>query len=301
MISQLQPNGLPLSRPIDEGRVPSRVTLSLDDGYETVVYVHTPPAESSALPVLYMHGIQSHPGWFIGSAAALAERGHPVFQVTRRGSGENRRDRGHATSARQLLDDVGCACRFILESTAAKSLHLLGVSWGGKLLAAFATHRGRRGVNPASLTMVSPGLAACAGPSVWTKMAIAFCLLTAPRRLFDIPLSDPQLFTDNLTMRGYLRNDRFALHRATARLLFASRELDGMIRRAKDGVLDIPTTLLLAHRDRIINNKRVRRIVQRLTAGRAHVREFPCAHVPEFEEDPQFYHDAIAEGLSRGE
>ena len=287
------------ARELPAGREPTLRTLALGDGYETGVYVHEPPGRPNRLPVLYVHGIQSHPGWFAGSACALADRGHTVFQPVRRGSGDNRRGRGHARSARQLLRDVEAAGRLALRETGAKRLHLVGVSWGGKLLACYAGLNG--GIAVASLTMVAPGIVPRVDVSLWTKLRIAACLLFAPRASFEIPLSDVELFTDNEAMRQYLRDDPFRLRRATGSFLYASRTLDRMLRRLPDGALAVPTTLILAARDRIIDNNRTRKVVDRLTDGRAVVEEFQTAHVLEFEPDPTPCYEAIAAGVARGE
>ena len=56
--------------------------------------------------MLYLHGIQSHGGWFEGSACYLAEKGLHVLLPDRRGSGLNEAERGHARSAGRLLQDV---------------------------------------------------------------------------------------------------------------------------------------------------------------------------------------------------
>ena len=58
---------LAFSRPVDEARRPRRQVLSLRDGYRTVVYIYGPLGPTKRVPVLYLHGIQSHPGWFVGS------------------------------------------------------------------------------------------------------------------------------------------------------------------------------------------------------------------------------------------
>ncbi|MDP7637126.1 MAG: alpha/beta hydrolase, partial [Phycisphaerae bacterium] len=84
-------------------------------GYRTQVYHHhRTPGEPEHLGVLYLHGIQSHPGWFFASADHLGQCGYEVFQVTRRGSGANRIARGHARSAQQLLQDVEVAAEYVL-------------------------------------------------------------------------------------------------------------------------------------------------------------------------------------------
>jgi len=289
-----------LPTPFSLAEAPRARPLRLPDGYETGVYVHRPPEGAARLPVLHIHGIQSHPGWFFASCADLAKRGHAVYQVTRRGSGANRPARGDAKSAKQLLDDVSAGCEFVRQDAETERLHLVGVSWGGKLLAAWAATE-QAAAGAVSLTLVAPGVVPRVDVSGWTKLGIGLSLLCCPRRRFQIPLSDPELFTEHEPMREFLRGDRLALHRATARFLFASRRLDRTLRRAPAGALRLPTTLLLAARDRIIDREGTRRAVARLTAGGAEAVEFDAAHVLEFEPDRRPFFDALAAALARGE
>ncbi len=291
---------LPLARPPAEGIGPQRERLCLSGGYETSVYLHEPRGGGRRQAVVYLHGIQSHPGWFAGSAAALAGRGHPVVQPTRRGSGDNTIDRGHALSARQLLEDVDAACCLAAESTRSKRVHLVGVSWGGKLAACYAADR-KRTIELASLTLIAPGISARVDVGLAAKLGIALSLAVCPRRLFDIPLSEVELFTDNEEMRRYLREDPWRLHRATARFLYVSRSLDRILRRATDGCLDMPVTLILSERDRIIDNAATQKLVSRLAGARLEVRQLPGAHTLEFEVDPQPLYDTLITAVERGE
>ena len=286
--------------PLGADRAWRRETLTLADGYETSIYLHQPRGEKVRLPVLYVHGIQSHPGWFAGSAAALADRGHRVYQPTRRGSGDNHADRGHARSAAQLLDDVESAARFALADSGADRLHLVGVSWGGKLLVCHAATR-PASIEAASLTLVTPGIVPRVDVSAGVKLAIAACLLIAPRRRFEIPLADAELFTDNEQMQRYIRGDRFALRRATARFLFASRCLDRRLLRAPAGAIRLPTTLLLAERDRIIDSDATLAVLERCVSAPMTVRRFQTDHTLEFDRDPQPYYDALATALQTAE
>lgn len=277
---------------------PQRLTLCLGDGYETSVYVHAARGASRQAPVLYVHGIQSHPGWFVASASALAGRGHPVYQVTRRGSGDNVTARGHAESAKQLLRDVHGAVCFALDHAGADRLHLLGVSWGGKLLAAYAACCPDAG-KIASLTMVAPGFASKVTLGWPVKLAVGLALVCCPGTSFAIPLDDPAMFTDNDAMREYLRGDGLALHRATARFLFASRRLDRLLQAAPRGSIAAATSLLLASRDSIIDNAATETAVQRLCADRCVVRQLDGAHMLEFEPDPKPFHDALLAAMQR--
>jgi len=272
--------------------------LKLADGCETPLLRHIPPAPSGT-PVLYVHGIQSHPGWYTGSAQALARAGHEVFQVTRRGSGDAASGRGDAASAGQLLDDVAAAVEYVLGSTGARRVALLGVSWGGKLLLAYLL-RPPGGDRAASLTLVAPGILPRVDVSLPTKLAIAACRLLRPRKYFDIPLSDVSLFTDNPAMCEYLRGDAHRLQRATARFLFASAVLDRQIARAPDGAVAPPTTLILARRDRIIDSDATAARLSRLTGGRVRVVEFDAAHSIEFEPEVGVFFEALCEAVDAG-
>lgn len=301
---------LPLSRPVPADVRLDRAAVELSDGYKTPAHVYTARADESQPrpqrrdPVVYLHGIQSHPGWFSGSAAYLAQNGHPVLLPTRRGSGANTVARGDAASAELLLEDVASCCRAAMAMFDAPRIALAGVSWGGKLGAAFCLRRWS-GVEAASLTMIAPGIVSKVDVPLSEKLAIGLALLgrAAPGEprggaVFDIPLSDVELFTDNPPMRDYLARDGCRLRRATARFLYASRKLDSMLRAAggpgsSGGALSLPTTLMLAGRDRIVDNDATRRIIDRLTAGKARVEHFDAAHTMDFEPDPAAFHAAL--------
>ena len=283
-----------------QGAPPVRVELTLPDGYTTSACVWTPAEESDRLPIVYLHGIQSHPGWFVASAQALRDSGHAVYQITRRGSGDNTRQRGHARTAGQLLRDVDAACRFAIERTGRPACHLLGVSWGGKLAAAYmAAHK--RSAEIASLTMIAPGIAARVKPPFATRLAAGLCFGAWPTKRLTIPLSDVELFTDNEPMRAYLRADACRLLRGSARFFVISKRLDWMIRGAREGCIDVPTTLLLAERDRIIHNGKTAHAVKRLTSGRASVRMLDACHTMDFEPDPSAFLAALVEAIAAGE
>ena len=286
------------ARPADLLRQPECLRLRLPDGRETPAFLHR-PEETRAMPVVYLHGIQSHPGWFFASAEKLAGRGHMVYQPTRRGSGGSDTAPGHAASAEQLLDDVAAACAEAQRVAGATAVHVAGVSWGGKLAAAYAARRECDGV--ASLTLIAPGIAPRVDVSITTKLSIALSLLICPRRTFPIPLSDPALFTASEPVQEYIRTDPSSLRRATARFFYTSRQLDRMLARAPDGAIRSPTTLMLASRDRIVDNAATRACVERLTAGRAEVLQLPGAHTLEFEPDLRPLNDALAAAIRRGE
>ena len=114
-------------------------------------------------------------------------------------------------------------------------------------------------------------------------------------------VSDVDLFTDNEAMRAYLRDDPFRLQAATARLFFASRRLDWMLRRMPRGGIRAATNLLLARRDRIINNAATQQVVARFTDGRAATRIIEGCHTMDFEPNPHEFLDALVAAVGRAD
>ena len=64
------------------------------------------PSGAPQAEVVFVHGIQSHGGWYERSCAELAKAGFAVSFLDRRGSGLNSQNRGDAPSFRRLLDDL---------------------------------------------------------------------------------------------------------------------------------------------------------------------------------------------------
>jgi alpha-beta hydrolase superfamily lysophospholipase len=68
------------------------------DGYR-LHYRHWQPERRTRGRIVYLHGIQSHGGWFTASSERLCKAGFEVLFVDRRGSGFNTQQRGHAPGA----------------------------------------------------------------------------------------------------------------------------------------------------------------------------------------------------------
>lgn len=204
----------------------------------------------------------------------------------RRGSGKNASDRGHAPSARRLIDDVHEAMSWLRERSGVDHVHLIGVSWGGKL--ALAAHVAEPGAT-ASLSLIAPGLFPIIDVTFSQKLRIAVALLFGRRRCFPIPLGEPSLFTDVAERQEYIRDDTLSVREATASFFWASRRLDGAMRVARVA-RPAPLRVFLAERDRIIRNAATRAWVRSLDgwpargvveyAGAAHTLEFEPSETP---------------------
>jgi alpha-beta hydrolase superfamily lysophospholipase len=266
-------------------------------------------ASSANGRVVVLHGVQSHAGWYTGFSRRLAAAGFEVHCPDRRGSGANTGNRGHAESARRLVDDV-------VELIESMGTHdkgrpgvtplpvcLVGISWGAKLAVAVAA--GQRGLIQA-IALVCPGLHPRVGISRRERLGVGWALLTGrgSTTRFPIPLSDPALFTDDSQGRAFIAADPLSLRDATASLLFASRMLDAWVARGASR-LDLPVLLILAEHDRIVDNHKTRSYLRTIASRQTDIIEYACKHhTLEFDNDSATYAADLSrwlkeKGLSR--
>ncbi|MEK6675230.1 MAG: alpha/beta fold hydrolase [Planctomycetota bacterium] len=264
------------------------LTIPLPDGYES--YARFWRADRALGAVLYHHGIQSHCGWYENSATKLCEAGFHVLQFDRRGCGRNPKDRGHADSADQLIQDAIATGDELKQLSGFADYQVVGVSWGGKL--AVAAHVSRPN-DVRSLSLVTPGLFPLTGVSNVEKARIGFAMLYEPRRAFDIPLNDSDLFTTNSQWKAFIEGDPLTLRQCTAGFYLASRRMDKIT--AKLGtVRPVPIHTLLADDEHIIDNDATAEFIRHLTWPARRVTWYDNArHSLEFENDPSRYCDDL--------
>jgi alpha-beta hydrolase superfamily lysophospholipase len=260
------------------------------DGYHWR-YRRYAAAEPKKARVIGIHGIQSHGGWYEYSCQRLGEAGYSVCFVDRRGAGLNQAARGDAMSFRRLLDDLAEFVQTEKQSTDDVPTFLMAISWGGKL--GVALERRHPGLVD-GLALLCPGFFPKVRPSFRERIRIALARLHSPQKLFAIPLNDPELFTSNVSRQKFIREDPLSLRQATARLLMESVHLDGYLQLTPRYV-KIPILVMLAEKDRIIDNNRTRRFIERFASPDKKIIEYPGAHhTLEFEPDPEVYlHDLL--------
>ncbi len=264
--------------------------ITLDDGYEAYARYWPRPGCSEA--VLHLHGIQSHAGWYELTAAALNNAGYAVLQPDRRGSGKNSQARGHADSSPQLIEDGLRYAKHLAEISGTDRIHLVGVSWGGKLSAAMHVTDPKRF---ASLSLIAPGIYPIISVSNAEKFRIGFSMISEPTRSYDIPLNDPELFTDQPEYIEYLKNDPIQLHQATAGFYLASRRMDKVVAKITKAP-PVPLHMFLAGDERIIDNERSRELIRSLNWPNTRISTYEKSrHTLEFgPQRDEFLKDLIA-------
>lgn len=252
---------------------------------------HYEPARPAVGRFVVLHGIRSHGGWYTRSCQQLQDAGYEVCFLDRRGAGLNTAHRGDCPGYRRLIIDVIEFIQDLRRSRAHLPITLAGISWGGKLAAAVAAAR------PGfidRLALLSPGFCPKVSPSLLQKIAIARASVRDPSRHFPIPLNEPELFTADPSWQQFVANDRYGLPEATARFLMQSVRFDRHLKTAVKRITT-PSLLMLAGRDRIIDNAATRRFfVDFANCKRTIVDYADADHTLEFERpDHPFVNDLI--------
>lgn len=229
--------------------------------------------------VLYLHGIQSHGGWYEWSASVLADAGLAVLMPDRRGSGANLVDRGDVASVQRWFDDLGEHAAW-MSAHGADCVGVVGVSWGGKLALAWLieSQRSVQFRTLSNLLLIAPGIFPQVGIGLAGRLAVAWSWIADPTRLFELPLTDAALFTENPTGRSFIDADPLKLTHVTGRFLVHSHSLDRRLASLPSASIHSSTTLLLGQRDRIIRNDATQRWLSRVCSTPAEVHVLPAGH-----------------------
>jgi acylglycerol lipase len=248
------------------------------DGRELGYIAYTAPAADTAL--VYLHGVESHAGWFAQAATLLQERGYDVYSLDRRGSGINRENRGltsgHVDNFQVLLDDIHAF--MVPLRPRYRRVVLVGLSWGGKLATAHALAWPG---DADALVLITPGIRALVDVSLFTKFRIVLLAQLSPRSEIASPIA-PEMFTTTPRYLDYIESDPLRLTHATARFYWQSNRLDAWLDDNIDR-LDTPLLLFLAGRDRIIDNAGVIEVMQR-----ARLQDFEIIDYPDQTHSVQF-------------
>jgi acylglycerol lipase len=276
---------------------PEILTYRALDGYRIHFRRWHPDRGEPTMRVVALHGIQSHSGWYDWSSQRLCEAGCEVSFLDRRGSGMNEPARGHADCQEVWLNDL---LLFLSELRLEERLTgrkrpivLMGISWGGKLATVAAA---RRPDLVDGLALLYPGLCARVQATRWQHMQLTLAdRLGIRQKRVPIPLQDPALFTGQSAWQEYIRHDPLALHDVSVSFLLANRQLDRALAMCPKRIRH-PVLLLLAGRDRIIDNAVTRAYVGQFATTELTVREYPEAcHTLEFEPDrPRIVDDLLA-------
>jgi acylglycerol lipase len=262
------------------------------DGYDLACRVWPTPNPRGR--VVVVHGIVSHSGWYVSCCEQLAQQGWEVHALDRRGSGLNCENRGDVSSMHRWLSDVEA---YIQPWSDPLPTILLGISWGGKLVA-FIAARGKCRLT--GFGLICPGIYAKQQVGTFKQVGLKLANALGLNQLrVPIPLQDPRLFTEQPSSMTYIEQDPLTLREITVRFAVADLALNREARACAERIA-IPGFLMLAGKERIVDNGRTRHFWSRLASNGNLVVEYPdAAHTLEFEEDPSAYYRDLCFQIDR--
>jgi alpha-beta hydrolase superfamily lysophospholipase len=205
-------------------------TFTGSDDAELAYLSYTSTGARTAL--VYLHGIESHAGWFAMAGPQLREQGFDVYCLDRRGSGLNRENRGflsgHVENFETLIADIHAFISPLRDRY--DNVFLVGLSWGGKLALSYGLSHPE---DIDGLVLITPGLRAKADVSFLNKLKIAL---------------------------DYIKDDSLRLSSATVRFFWQSHRLDKFVDR-NISTNRLPIQLFLAGQDTIIDNDGVLKVL----------------------------------------
>jgi len=277
-------------------QAPPATLISAPQGYQIPVRLFG--ARGTRRPLVMLHGLESHSGWFVQSAQRVAALGLPVHAFDRCGSGVSPVDGGRWARFDDLLAEVDAVVGSALAGGRHQSVHLLGHCFGAIIALLYAAHH--RPARVASVVLATPALYTHADLALRDKLRVGWSVL---RRRGDdrvsIPLS-PEEFSELTPFVEFVRNDPLVLRTAPARLFYEIRRARGRLPRAA-GALRAPLLAAMAGTDPICDNRRNLRLFEAVGAPKE-IREYAGArHILEFSGARHAFLDDLAAWYRRQE
>jgi acylglycerol lipase len=252
------------------------------------LYYNYWPAKKGAPCVVYLHGLESHMGWFFNLAGYLNSSGINVYAFDRRGSGLNR-DSCKNFCSRYVLNDLKAFLDIVKEENPNSKIFLIGLCLGGKIAASFAS----------SYPDYLDGLVLIS-PSFKTKLKFSlmsiFSILFKPNSLLKIPIED-KMFTSNEKYLKHVKKDAMRLHYIPAHHLLEIAKMDRFVKDASR-TMRIPVLLMLAGIDDIIDTKSVKKWYEKLPSEDKTIKVYKdFHHILTFEENAGVVLECVADWI----
>lgn len=243
--------------------------VTSSDGYR-LRYRSWQSGESDTL-VVTLHGILTHSGWFGEVGDDLLARGIHTVGHDRRGSGLNAEARGDVSGPQQLVDDLAA----IVAPQRARYRRIVLVGWClGSCVALHHLLQNPDGGD--GLVFMSPDIFEC---HLDEKVRATFSDPKWDDRVVPrlrVPIN-VEIYTKSDYLDTFIRRDELKLKEFTPRLLRATMRLKENLEE-RFAELEKPSMLLLAGRDRIIDNGKTRALYEHIGSEQREVVELDADH-----------------------
>lgn len=235
-------------------------------------------------PVLMMHGLESHAGWFWQSGEFLASTGHPTYIVDRRGSGRSAELRGDCKDYHDILDDIKSVTDFVGQKHHCNKVILFGHCFGAIPSVIFSMQ------NPAqieALILSTPAIFTHADLKIEEKIKVISSKLTGKVTMIPTPVGDPMLFTRDEQCLDFILKDKLKLKTASTRLFWQVLNARIYI-QAHVKKVTVPVLMTTAGKDEICDNKKNINFFNHIgSLNKTHINYPNAIHILEYSPDRQ--------------
>lgn len=200
--------------------------------------------------LIFIHGIESHSGWFSEVGEKLTRLGLEVYALDRRGSGLNKEERGDVGDFRRLIQDIDDF--FLQKELRDRNCILVGLCWGAKTALYFSLRYPER---ISRIVFVTPGFKTRLRMPLVKKVEGLLALIFTPHAHLALPI-EPEMFTEDQIYLNRIKGDNLRLKTITPRFFKENLRLEKAIEKL-DAEVNIPCLLFLAEKDEIVDNNGV--------------------------------------------
>ena len=227
--------------------------------------------DSSQPCLIFLHGVVSHSEWLKPIAERVASTGIFVVCPDRRGTGLNTSNPGDASSVEALLEDIDSIVRHF--SSRTDSVHLAGFCWGAYCAIHYALHHS---TSIRSMILAAPAIFPAEDISEQTMQTGSG---SAPT---ETPLVPLDRFTDGPMYENYILKDPLKTSAVSKRFNRIMLEMGAMI-APKWVKLTLPTLILLADQDCLVDNNKTQAAYKQLRAEKKQLQLLKGGHGLQFD------------------
>ena len=263
------------------------------EGFDIPVRIYG--EENSKTPILVMHGLESHSGWFWQSGEQLSSFGHPVYLIDRQGSGLSKAPRGDCINYKAIVNDIEFATDYLISKYKKQKVIVLGHCFGAIPSTIYSmTHPDKT----EALVLSTPAIFTKADLSIHEKLEVFGSRITGKEVMINTPIEDHSLFTKDPDYLDFIEKDDLKLTQATARFFFEVAHARIYITSHKN-TLNVPVFMATAGKDQICDNVKNVNFFEHIGSDDKTHKNYPDAvHILEYSSEKEHFFNDLKNWLN---
>ena len=214
-------------------------------------------ASSCKSGVLLVHGLGAHSGWFEAFARRLKVKQIYALAYDQIGFGKRRHQ--NFSSCQQWLDDLEFVYAYLREQVGERPIYLIGNSMG-----ALVVHCIAPAVCPAGIALLSPGYAGNTATFTFGyRLKVMLKSWLEPDRELSLPYGSSSFVAAEST-RAWVDHDPDCRLSVTGKMMSEVAKLSNLASR-QAGLIKCPTLVVTAGMDKVVDNRAVSTIFDKLS------------------------------------